>query len=42
MLPNGLAFDDAGNLYITAGTVAPPGMGPVGMVLRCDGVAASA
>jgi hypothetical protein len=42
MLPNGIAFDDAGNLYIAAGTVTPPGAGPAGVVLRVDGVAAPA
>jgi sugar lactone lactonase YvrE len=39
MLPNGIAFDTAGNLYIATGTVTPPGMDPAGMVLRIDGVA---
>lgn len=42
MLPNGLAFDAAGNLYVTAGTVTPPGAPPAGVVLRFDGVAAPA
>ena len=42
MLPNGIAFDAAGNLYIAAGTVSPPGAGPAGVVLRVDGVAAPA
>jgi hypothetical protein len=39
MLPNGIAFDAAGNLFIATGTVTPPGMDPAGMVLRIDGVA---
>lgn len=39
MLPNGIAFDDQGNLFIAAGTVSFPGTEPMGMVLRCDGVA---
>lgn len=42
MLPNGIAFDAAGNLYIAAGTVSPPGAGPAGVVLRVDGVAVPA
>jgi len=42
MLPNGIAFDDAGNLYIAAGTVTFPGAPPAGVVLRVDGVAAPA
>jgi hypothetical protein len=41
MLPNGIAFDADGNLYIATGAVTLPGMDPAGMVLRCDGVAAS-
>ncbi len=40
MLPNGIAFDPDGNLYVVTGAV---GMGgPSGMVLRFDGIAASA
>jgi hypothetical protein len=41
MLPNGIAFDAAGNLYLTAGTESMGGP-PIGMLLRCDGVAAPA
>lgn len=39
MLPNGIAFDPEGNLYIAAGTVTPPGAPPAGMLLKCAGVA---
>ncbi len=42
MLPNGIAFDPEGNLYIAAGTVTPPGAPPAGVVLRVDGVASPA
>ncbi len=37
MLPNGIAFDATGNLYVVVGTVS---MGPpAGMILRIDGIA---
>ncbi|MDQ3043706.1 MAG: SBBP repeat-containing protein, partial [Chloroflexota bacterium] len=38
--PNGITFDDAGNLYVVASSAifGPPGP-PAGQVLRCDGVA---
>ena len=41
VLPNGIAFDKDGNLYVAAMTVAfgPPGSPTQGMVLRFDGVA---
>jgi sugar lactone lactonase YvrE len=40
MFPNGIDFDAAGNLYVVAGAVS---MGPpAGMLLRFDGVAATA
>ncbi len=42
MLPNGIAFDDAGNLYVAAGTVTPPGAPAAGTVLRFDGIAVPA
>lgn len=42
MLPSGIAFDRAGNLYVVANSVTfgPPGTPPQGQVLRCAGVAA--
>jgi len=43
-LPNGIAFDRAGNLYVAVNSTSPPGAPPPatpeGQVLRCDGVAA--
>jgi sugar lactone lactonase YvrE len=37
--PNGIAFDDAGNLYVTVDSDAPPEAGPQGRLLRFDRVA---
>ena len=43
-LPNGIAFDRAGNLYVVVNSTfppdTPPPATPEGQVLRCDGVAA--
>ncbi len=45
-LPHGIAFDQAGNLYVGVNSTglpgAPPPAAPEGQVLRCDGVAAAA
>ena len=37
--PNGIAFDDAGNLYVAVDSDAPPQAGPQGQLLRFDAVA---
>jgi sugar lactone lactonase YvrE len=42
MLPNGITFDKAGNLYVVTNTVALGPGAPQGMVMRYDGVAAAA
>jgi sugar lactone lactonase YvrE len=39
-VPNGIAFDKDGNLYVVANTVGQPGAAPNGQLLRCDGIAA--
>jgi len=41
MLPNGIGFDEEGNLYVAAGTVTPPGSPPAGVILKVGGVAAN-
>ena len=40
ILPNGIAFDDDGNLFVTVMAITEPGS-PTGMVVRCDGIASS-
>lgn len=35
-IPNDIAFDSAGNLYVVIMTTAPMGTPPGGMVLKCD------
>jgi len=37
--PNGIAFDDAGDLYVTVDSDVPPQAGPQGQLLRFDAVA---
>jgi streptogramin lyase len=39
-LPQGIAFDAAGNLFVATGSIFLGPDGPPGQVLRCDGVAA--
>ncbi len=43
MTPNGIAFDDAGSLYVAvnSATFGPPPAEPQGQVLRCDDIAAA-
>jgi len=41
LLPNGIAFDKAGNLYVTTNTVAFGPGAPAGTVTRYDGIAAA-
>ena len=41
MLPNGIDFDANGNLLVVVGSVSPTGE-PMGQVLSCEGIAASA
>jgi hypothetical protein len=45
-VPLGIAFDQAGNLYVTVNSTTPPGApppaAPQGQVLRCEGIAAPA
>jgi hypothetical protein len=38
-VPNGIAFDKDGNLFVVANTVGQPGAAPNGQLLRCDGIA---
>jgi DNA-binding beta-propeller fold protein YncE len=41
ILPNGIAFDDDGNLFITVMAISAADSPPSGMVVRCDGIASS-
>jgi sugar lactone lactonase YvrE len=40
--PHGIAFDDAGNLYVTTNSIISSPEAPLGMLVRFDGVAAPA
>jgi len=40
MMPHGIAFDDAGNLYIATNALMSSPAGPAGQIIRIDGVAA--